>query len=193
MKRTTKYRYNDYFEFAMYILAFLCMIYFLIKGKPMKVIEPLLICAVLGAIRILVRYSKVEIFPALRFSVLLFIFIAMFLANVFNFYSVIPYLDKIEHLLSGVILFFAGLLLFRYLNRHLDNLQALFITSVYFSLFFSVALAAVWEIYEFSGDQLFGLRSQNGSLLDTMADIICGTIAAVLTSIFYYKRKKQDS
>ncbi|WP_307400343.1 hypothetical protein [Paenibacillus anaericanus] len=81
--------------------------------------------------------------PALRFSVLIFITITMMLANLFNMYAVIPYLDKIEHLLSGA-----------------------------------------WEIYEFVVDHLFGLHSQNASLTDTMLDIICGTVGAVVSSIY---------
>ena len=48
---------------------------------------------------------------------------------------------------------------------------------VVFSLLFAIACAGVWEIWEFSTDQIFGFTAQNNSLHDTMWDIICGTVA----------------
>jgi uncharacterized membrane protein YjdF len=184
---------NDYFEFGMYGLALICFVYFFIKGNSARTMQPILIVVVLLGIRMLVRYSKVEMFSALRFSILIFIFITMFLANEFKFYSVIPQLDKVEHLLSGSVLFFVGYLVFKHSTRKTDGRSLPLSTSVYFCLFFSVAMAGCWEIYEFTTDHLFGLNSQNGSLLDTMGDIICGTIGATVTSIYYYftQRRKE--
>ena len=57
---------------------------------------------------------------------------------------------------------------------------------VLFSIIFSIAGAAVWEIWEFSTDQLFGFLSQNNSLHDTMWDIICGTIGGIISCTFIY-------
>ena len=51
---------------------------------------------------------------------------------------------------------------------------------------FSIAAAGVWEIWEFSTDMLFGFHSQNNSLIDTMMDIICGSIMGIITNIPIY-------
>jgi uncharacterized membrane protein YjdF len=152
--------------------------------------EPVLIAAVLLIIRGVVRLTKTTMFPALRFSVLLFIFITMFVANEFGYYSVIPYLDKIEHLFSGVILCFVGLLIYKKTSESGEPALPSAKAGVWFSLFFSVAMAGVWEIYEFTTDHLFGLNSQNGSLVDTMTDIICGTIGAIVTAVYLARKAK---
>lgn len=183
-----KDRWNDLFEFAMYILAAACFVYFLVKGNGAKMFEAVLIVAVLQLIRLVVRLTKTTLFTALRFCVLLFIFVTMFIANEFGYYGVIPYLDKFEHLFSGVILCFIGLLIYSKAAGHQDDADPSEHSSsriaVWLCLFFSIAMAGVWEIYEFATDHLFGLDSQNGSLLDTMTDIICGTSGAILTACY---------
>ncbi|MFD0696771.1 hypothetical protein ACFQZT_22150 [Paenibacillus sp. GCM10027628] len=193
IKHSPKDKWNDYLEVALYALAAVCFFYFLVKGIHAKVFEAILIIAVLALIRTLIKYTKANMFPALRFSILLFIFVAMFLGNEFGFYSVIPYLDKIEHLFSGVILCFVGLLFFIKINTNADILRFQSKIAIWFSFFFAVAMAGCWEIYEFTTDWLFGLNSQQGSLLDTMWDIICGTIGAVATSRYLtYKARKKE-
>lgn len=111
------------------------------------------------------------------------------MANEFGFYGKVPHLDKIEHLFSGVILCFIGLLIFRKINKKEINLSLHSATEVWFSLFFSMAMAGCWEIFEFSTDMIFGLNSQNRSIIDTMIDMICGIFGAILTS-FYLSQKK---
>ncbi|KRE59686.1 hypothetical protein [Paenibacillus sp. Soil750] len=180
-----KDRWNDLFEFAMYVLAGGCFVYFLVKGNGAKMFQAVLIAAVLLLIRLVVKWTKSTMFTSLRFCVLLFIFITMFLANEFGYYGVIPYLDKIEHLFSGVILCFIGLLIYTKAADHPKGTEPPSShVAVWLCLFFSIAMAGVWEIYEFATDHLFGLNSQNGSLLDTMTDIICGTSGAILTACY---------
>ncbi len=178
----------------MYVLAAFCMIYFFFQKEWPKVLEAVLIVAVLLGIRFVVWKTKTELFSALRFSILFFIIITMFLANMFGFYGVIPYLDDVEHLLSGVILSFVGLLMFRKLDKTEESasLRATNAMALWFSLFFAIAMAGCWEMYEFSLDQLFGLNSQGGSLVDSMVDIICGTVGAVATSLYLILIKKRS-
>ncbi|KRE93329.1 hypothetical protein ASG89_07475 [Paenibacillus sp. Soil766] len=187
-----KDRWNDLFELAMYVLAGGCFVYFLVKGNGAKMFQAVLIVAVLQLIRLVVKWTKTTMFTSLRFCVLMFIFVTMFLANEFGYYGVIPYLDKIEHLFSGVILCFIGLLVY---SKAADPQEGAGSSTsniaVWLCLFFSIAMAGVWEIYEFATDHLFGLNSQNGSLLDTMTDIICGTSGAILTACYLALRAKK--
>ncbi|WP_223068131.1 hypothetical protein [Paenibacillus caui] len=188
-KKRTK-RLNDIFEAGLYVICGFSAVYYTILGIYPKTFQAALIILVLLLIRGLVRWTKSELFPALRLSILSFITIAMLLANLFGLYGVIPYLDKMEHLLSGVILCFVGLLILRKMI-HRQGLTG-FSTriAVWFALFFSVAMAGCWEIYEFTVDRLFGLLCQNGSLFDTMVDIICGTIGAVGTALYLARKAK---
>lgn len=57
---------------------------------------------------------------------------------------------------------------------------------VFFSVIFAIALAGTWEIWEFTTDRLFGLNSQLNSLIDTMTDIICGTVGGLISAIPIY-------
>lgn len=193
MKIKIKYHFNDYFELSLYFLALICFMYFLPTGNTTKTFQPILIVTILASMRVSVNNTKMEVFPALRLSFLVFVFIAMFLAVEFSFYSWVPYLDKVEHLLSGIILCFLGFSIFKYINRNEKEIQISPLTIALFSLFFSIAAAGCWEIYEFTVDHLFGLTSQKGSLVDTMTDIICGTTSGIITSIYLYdKLKKKD-
>ncbi|UUZ94165.1 hypothetical protein LJK87_05980 [Paenibacillus sp. P25] len=141
MKPNANTRFIDYFEYAMYLLAVICFIYFFLQGNRPKMLEPVLIAAVLAGIRALVRWTRIEMFPALRISVLAFIFITMFLANEFNFYSLVPYMDKIEHVLSGGVLFYVGSLILMHITKDERPSEPRLKTAVYFSLYFSVAMA----------------------------------------------------
>ena len=47
-----------------------------------------------------------------------------------------------------------------------------------FSMFFAIAGAGIWEIYEFTADNLLGINMQ-GDNTNTMGDIISGTLGAL--------------
>ncbi|MFC7680290.1 hypothetical protein ACFQV5_15390 [Paenibacillus sp. GCM10028914] len=185
-------RYIQVFEIGLYLICSIALVYFAIKGVYSKCFQAGLIIAVLLLLRGLLRWTKTTLSPSLHFSVLLFITITMLVANLFNMYGVIPILDKIEHLLSGVILVYVGLLVLHKIIQRQGITDLPPRISIWFSLFFSIAMAACWEIYEFTVDHLFGLVSQNGSLTDTMWDIICGTIGAVCTVIYLNIKAKKN-
>ena len=120
------------------------------------------------------------------YVILAFSFCAIYLGNVWDLYRIIPIYDKLLHLLSGVIIAVIGFVLFLYLNN--GNIKGDFNTyfAVIFSIIFSIAAAGLWEIWEFSTDMLFGFHSQNNSLIDTMMDIICGSIMGIIANIPIY-------
>ena len=120
------------------------------------------------------------------YVILAFTFSAIYLGNVWDLYRIIPIYDKLLHLLSGLIIAIIGFVLFLYLNN--GNIKGDFNTyfAVIFSIIFSIAAAGLWEIWEFSTDMLFGFHSQNNSLIDTMMDIICGSIMGIIANIPIY-------
>lgn len=194
MQETSRdYRSYHIFEMILYVICGVSIIYFGVIGTYNKCFQAGLIIIVLLLFRGLITWTKSELSPALRFSVLIFITITMMLANLFNMYAVIPYLDKIEHLLSGVILFFVGQFILIKMAKRKGLGRMPFNIIIWFSFFFAVAMAGVWEIYEFVVDHLFGLHSQNGSLTDTMMDIICGTVGAVVASLYLLYKARRDA
>ena len=64
-----------------------------------------------------------------------------------------------------------------------------------FSLAFSVAIGAFWEIFEFTMDSTFGLNMQKTGLVDTMWDLIgdtAGASAVAAMGYAYLKGKKRS-
>lgn len=138
----------------------------------------------------------------------IFLYCAIYLGEVRNFYYVVPHWDTILHAFSGAMLGAFGFTLVSILNdstRVKVTLSPLFVCL--FAFCFAVAVGALWEIYEFTGDSLFGLnmqkfRTAEGTLLighealsDTMKDIIIDSVGALLVVVIGYltmlKRKKK--
>ncbi len=123
---------------------------------------------------------------------MIFVFLSMYLASVWNFYSITNY-DKFLHLLSGAIIAIIGYVLFIYLTNNISRKEMNSLTPAIFVILFATAAAGVWEIWEFTTDSLFGLSAQNNSLNDTMWDIICGTVVGIITAIPIYINSKNSS
>jgi hypothetical protein len=65
-----------------------------------------------------------------------------------------------------------------------------------FAFMFAVGLGALWEIFEFGMDSLFGLNMQKSGLVDTMWDLIVDVAGALVISILgygYLVRSENDS
>lgn len=133
------------------------------------------------------RRFKLE-FPREFLGVLLLFFYAsMFLGTANHFYVRFWWWDKMLHGFSGIIFANLGYLFAMYLQSNekvSSGLNRLLVAL--FSFCFSVASGAVWEIYEFSMDQIFGTLYQGIGINDTMTDIIADTLGALLFAIFLY-------
>lgn len=176
-----------------YILLFITAIWNYFYGEGEKLARIGLIMITILVDIYIFKKTFLKNYYYLYYVSLFFIFISMYLASVFNFYS-FKYYDEFLHLLSGILLGVIGLVIYMHLsNNSLDNgmkKETIFI----FPLIFSIACAGLWEIWEFSTDQIFGLTSQLNSLHDTMWDIICGTTGAMVSCIFinfYLKHNKE--
>lgn len=167
---------------------------------------------ILGAVVMLLpslinRKWSVPIPRKIYIAYYVFLFCAIFLGEVFDFYYVIPHWDIILHAFSGAMLSALGFIMVDLLNANQRVSVDLspFFESI-FAFCFALALGAIWEIYEFAGDMLLGLNMQkaytaNGTaligkaaLLDTMEDMIVDAVAAAVVAIAGYKaNKRKDS
>jgi len=171
----------------------------------------MLIQCILGLIvmhlpAIIERKLKFDIPNILEFIYIAFLYCAIFLGEVRNFYYLIPQWDNILHCISSVMNGLFGFMVVTILNHDKKvriNLSPFFLAL--FAFCFSVAVGTVWEIYEFLADEFMGLNMQkfmlkDGTLLtghdavtDTMIDIIvdcCGAFIATLIGYFSIKNKK---
>lgn len=140
-------------------------------------------------------YRSIKVyFPAEFILVLtLFAYAAVFLGEVHGFYTKFWWWDLVLHGASGVTLGFTGFLILYtlYIGGRLNMTPALL--SI-FSFTFALALGALWEIFEFSMDTLFGFNMQKNGLPDTMWDLIVDSIGALIVVVvgYLYIRKPRQ-
>ncbi|MGE4284794.1 MAG: hypothetical protein AB7G87_13955 [Clostridia bacterium] len=140
---------------------------------------------------IIEKQFRLDIPDEFEIVLILFVFAAVFLGELHQFYDKFWWWDKVLHSFSGLILGNIGYLIVSYLNSSTKmNITLSPIFVAVFSFCFAIAMGAVWEIFEYSMDKLFGLFMQRGSLDDTMIDLILDTMGALIFSILGYFQKK---
>lgn len=140
---------------------------------------------------ILLCYSKMNIPNALGYSVLAFLFASQYLGSIAGWYS-LGWWDTFLHFLSGILLAYVGLaILERFLSKN-KQMRSLSGLVFFFVLSFAVLGGVIWEMYEFSADQLFQLTLQGGGNIDTMGDLIadfCGGLLIAVVSALNIKTR----
>ncbi len=130
---------------------------------------------------------------------LLFVFSALFLGEVRNYYDKIWWWDIALHSTSGLLMGILGFLLVYVLNaseKIAISMTPQFLAFVAF--IFAVAVGALWEIVEFSIDSIVGARMQKAmfddpsGLTDTMWDMIVNAIGAGFISTLGWWYMKRD-
>ena len=110
----------------------------------------------------------------------------------FNLYDKFPYYDVVLHSFSSIVLSTLLILTFYLLERNSPNLKMSYGFIALLGIVFTMALGVVWEIGEFTIDQLFGYHTQP-SLADTMEDLILDTISSTFVAILAYISMKRGS
>lgn len=182
--------------------------------RPMSDYILMLLECVLGVVVIhipsfLERKFQFVVPKTLYIMYLIFLYCAIFLGEIRDYYYHVPHWDSILHTFSSLMSGAFGFMVVDVLNRdkHTSiNLSPLFVSV--FAFCFSVAFGTLWEIYEFSFDSLLGLNMQkfrlaDGTILtgqkalaDTMKDIILDTLGAFIASsvgFIYLKLQKRKS
>jgi mannose/fructose/N-acetylgalactosamine-specific phosphotransferase system component IIC len=136
----------------------------------------------------------------------IFLYCAIYLGEVRSFYYLIPHWDTILHTFSGGMLGALGFTIVHILNESSRTKVALspFFVAL-FAFSFALTIGAVWEIYEFTGDSLFGLNMQkfrmadgtvligHSALRDTMKDLISDALSALIVSVIGFIELKKKS
>lgn len=168
-----------------------------LSDYTLMLVECLLGIIVIHIPSILEKKFSLEIPYTLYIMYLVFLYCAITLGEVRDFYYKIPHWDTILHTFSGVMLGFFGFMVIDILNRDkntLINLSPIFVSL--FAFCFAVSLGLVWEIYEYSFDGILGLNMQKfrledgtelvgrAALSDTMDDFIVDAIGALGAAIY---------
>lgn len=134
-----------------------------------------------------------------------FAFTAMVLGDGLNFYGRYPWWDSLLHLFSGAVLSFIGLWIVHVLLSESD--LVVFSNKYFLAVFllmFSLGCGAIWEICEYTYDDLFGTNTQqfmattSGSIIsaddvpleghealrDTMTDLTLDFLGGLIIAIY---------
>lgn len=142
--------------------------------------------------RLIEHKYRVDLPVQFEFTIVAFIYGSMFLGEAGNFYENIWWWDDMLHAVSGIILGFAGFLTV-YTLYYQKKLQTTPLMLGFFAVCFALAAGALWEIFEYTVDQLFGTNMQKSGLPDTMGDLIVDLLGAITVAVggyFYITRAR---
>lgn len=166
--------------------------------------ESILGCVVMWAARKIQGFIKIPSYMLIPFVI--FLYCAIFLGEVRNFYYKVPNWDTFLHFFSACMLgtlAFSIVSILNQSNKVPINLSPAFIAIFAFS--FALSIGALWEIYEFTFDGLLGLNMQkfmledgtqlvgHEALRDTMKDLMVDTCGAAIVAIGGYVGMKKNS
>ncbi|MDR2803390.1 MAG: hypothetical protein LBB22_03765 [Treponema sp.] len=155
---------------------------------------------------LLEKRCKIVIENFIYIFFVVFLYAAIILGDVHDFYYKVPHWDTMLHACSGIMLGAIGISAIDILNNSKKikiNLSEGFM--VIFAFFFSLSLGVLWEIYEFSVDAIFGFnmqkyRLENGNqlpgqtaLYDTMKDLIVDALGAFAICLIGYVMLKNKN
>jgi hypothetical protein len=173
------------FSMALRITVLIALVGALLGGK--WVVAFTCVMALLLTFLPAIASRNMKIFLPVEFelTVVVFIYLAMYLGEIHNYYTRFWWWDLLLHGTSGIVLGFVGFLILFVLYEE-GKVKAMPGTIAFLSVCFALALGTMWEIFEYTMDHLFGLNMQKSGLVDTMSDLIVDLIGALVTSAFGY-------
>ncbi len=148
---------------------------------------------------LITKKTKIIIPSNMYLVYVVFLYAAVFLGEIGNFFYKVPHWDTILHTCSGAMLGALGFSFVNILNKNEKvHVQLAPIFVALFAFGFAITLGVLWEIYEFTFDGLLGINMQkfaleNGTeligraaLADTMEDLIVDSIGAFVMSVIGY-------
>jgi len=132
---------------------------------------------------LVVRRFDVELPLSVIAAVTLFVFATIFLGEVRDFYNLIWWWDIALHGGSAMGFGLIGVIFVLMLFEG-DRYAAPPWALALLAFCFAVTIGALWEIFEFAMDQVFGLNMQKSGLTDTMWDLIVDAVGAFVAAVF---------
>ena len=133
----------------------------------------------------ILRKASSKINDLIELIFLIFILFAQLLGSILHFYGIIYWYDSFMHYISGILTSFLAIILLVLFNKY-DEKDKTF--NIIFIISITLMVAGLWEIFEFTTDNLLGGDAQRvleTGVTDTMKDIICALLGSVLFSLSY--------
>ena len=156
--------------FALYLILRIIVFVILIRSIFVGSYDYALLCVLVIALLyipdFLEKKLQIEIPNVLEAIILCFIFAAEILGEIEAFYVKIPFWDTMLHTLWGFLAAGIGFALADILNR--SQTSRLQLTPIYMAITafcFSMAAGAIWELFEFTMDNLVGFDMQKDTVI----------------------------
>ena len=140
---------------------------------------------------IIERRFRITLPIEVDFAVTLLIFLHFIMGEAGDYYNRFWWFDLVLHWSSGIVIGLVGFMIiyfFLYTNRM--NANPLLVAV--FSVSFSLAAGALWEMFEFSMDVIFRFNMQKTGIVDTMSDLIVDFFGACIVGVGAYRYLKKD-
>ncbi|MCF6315272.1 MAG: hypothetical protein L3J30_03065 [Marinosulfonomonas sp.] len=112
-------------------------------------------------------------------GIVLFLFGTIYLGEVFDFYERYWWWDVLMHGGSAMGFGLIGFI-FVFILFEGDKYAAPHWALALMAFCIAITIGALWEVFEFAMDQIFGLNMQKSGLMDTMWDFIVNIIGAAI-------------
>ncbi len=187
LKKKDPFLEKFHFFFIWFVrITLLIALYRSIISENWHVLEIVLLALMLTFLALFFeRRYKIDIPIEFEISMVLLIYGSIFLGEIKGYYSTFWWWDLVLHTLTGIIVGLVGFLILLTLYKRKRIIAAPASIAV-LSFSIAAAIGGVWEILEFSMDQLFGFNMQKSGLVDTMWDIIVNNIGALLAALVGY-------
>lgn len=159
--------------FALYVVLRLVVVAVLVVSLLDGRYDYALLCGLTIVLMLipvfLERRLSIDIPSVLEGIILLFIFAAEILGEIGSFYVHIPFWDTMLHTLWGFLAAGIGFALVDILNRSESsrlNLSPLYMAVMAFC--FSMTMGALWELFEYAMDTLFGFDMQKDAFVTAL-------------------------
>lgn len=135
--------------------------------------------------------TKINIPIVLQIHFHIFMTTSSLMGSILEFYGSVNGWDTYVHMYSGVLIALIGLFIVREAEDEIAKQFPKWFTIVN-AFIWPMALATLWEIYEYASDQLLGTNMQVGGLEDTIIDMLSAIVGAAIAMIIVilFKRPK---
>ena len=162
---------------VLVILDISVIIYRVVNKNFERIMVPVLFCFTMLIPYVLNR-TKFRIGYKYKLSYSAFLFLSYFLGSVINLYDKFAWYDLFIHFLSGI---FTLVMAYYVLNKtKYKNMNG--IIKFIYCIGLVALVAVLWEIIEFTADNLFGMNTQHNievGVVDTMTDMIMGLLGGL--------------
>jgi len=149
----------------------------------------------LWAPALLILITRMNLSDGFQIGFAIFITASSLVGSALGGYATIPNWDTIVHVYSGTLLAWFGFVIAGWAEASMKKPLPLWFKNIV-AFMTPLALASVWEIYEYASDVFLGTKMQAGGLEDTIVDMVAallGAGVALIVSTLWYSKHKNRS